>query len=250
MINWLPNQGQFMNKTIPQSAYTPAKSWQMFDQISNHYDLLNRLLSLGLDKNWRRELKYYLPEGTDLSLLDLATGTGDVLLTLIKAPSIATGHGIDLSKNMLQAAQDKITNTGLRSQLTVSEGDAAQIPFENGKFDVVTISFGIRNTESPQKVLSEIFRVLKKNGRALILEFSLPANPVLRSLALFYLRTIVPGIGGLISGNAEAYRYLNRTIEQFPCGESFCDLMQEAGFRIVRFDPLTFGIATIYQGTK
>lgn len=239
-----------MHDTTPQSAYTPAKSWQMFDQISARYDILNRLLSLGLDKNWRKELKYYLPEGTNLSLLDLATGTADVLLTLIKSPAIATGHGIDLSQKMLEIAREKIAAAGLKSQVTVSEGDAAQIPFASETFDVVTTSFGIRNTESPQKVLSEMLRVLKPNGRALILEFSLPANPLMRTLALFYLRTIVPLIGGLISGNAAAYRYLNRTIEQFPSGESFCDLMQEAGFRIVRFNPLTFGIATIYQGTK
>ena len=222
----------------------------MFDQISARYDLLNRLLSLGLDKNWRTELKYYLPGGSNLKLLDLATGTGDVLLPLIKSPAIATGQGIYISQNMLKIAQRKITAAGLESQVTVSEGDAARIPFENEQFDVVTISFGIRNTESPQKVLSEIFRVLKKNGRALILEFSMPANPIMKTLAVFYLRAIVPLIGGLISGNAEAYRYLNRTIEQFPSGESFGDLMGEAGFRIVRFNPLTYGIATIYQGTK
>ena len=182
--------------------------------------------------------------------MDLATGTGDVLLTLIKSPAIATAQGIDLSQNMLKIAQEKITAAHLKSQVIVSEGDAAKIPFENEQFDVVTISFGIRNTEFPQKVLSEMFRVLKQNGRALILEFSLPANPLMRALALFYLRTLVPLIGGLISGNGEAYRYLNRTIEKFPSGESFCDVMQEAGFRIVRFNPLTFGIATIYQGTK
>lgn len=239
-----------MTKSTSEYIYSPDKSWQIFDRISSKYDFLNHLLSLGLDTNWRRELKFFLPERSDQSLLDLATGTGDVLLVLSKDPRIGSAYGLDRSKSMLDLAQKKIAAAGLKSSIKLMEGNAAQIPFESETFDVVTMAFGIRNTESPPAVLQEMVRVLKRGGRALILEFSLPENVLLRWVSLFYLRRIVPFVGGLISGDRPAYRYLNKTIESFPYGDDFCDLMNNACFSVVRYQPLTFGIATIYQGTK
>ena len=228
-----------------------ADSWRMFDDISAKYDYLNRLLSLGLDKNWRKNLLVHLPNRIHLTALDLATGTADVpLLLAYNSFQIDSISGIDLSEKMLKHGEFKVKVAGLQDKIALAHGDAAQIPFADESFDVVTIAFGIRNTESPQKVLSEMFRVLKKNGRALILEFSLPHDPLLRSLGILYLRSVVPFLGGLIAHNYRAYKYLNRTIENFPCGEAFCKLMEDAGFNIVRGHPLTFGVATIYQGDK
>ncbi len=228
----------------------------MFDAISPRYDLLNRLLSFGLDVYWRRQLARFLPEnvaGTacGMSLLDLATGTADVLLTLLKNnPRIRAGFGIDLADKMLDIGRRKVAREGFEGRISLQHGDARQIPYNDKTFDVVTMAFGIRNVEEPAVVLREMRRVLKPGGRALILEFSLPHNRILRAAHLFYLRSVVPAIGGLVSGHSEAYRYLNQTIERFPCGAAFCAIMQDAGFQNVNAHPLMGGIATIYVGEK
>ncbi len=238
---------------IQQEKFTlpKAESWQMFNAISSKYDPLNHLLSLGLDYGWRRSLTIWLPNRRKLKLLDLATGTGDVLITLLKRSSdIESACGIDLADAMLKIAQQKVQTAHLTEKISLQHGDAGQIPYPSENFDVVTMAFGIRNIPVPEKVLSEIFRVLKKNGRVVILEFSLAPNRIFRSLQLFYLRHIVPAIGAMISGNFQAYRYLNQTIEKFPYGEAFCNLLETAGFQIVSAQPLTFGIATIYKGDK
>lgn len=225
----------------------------MFDAISPRYDLLNRLLSLGLDIFWRRQLVRFLPVGAgcDLSLLDLATGTADVPLTLVRqSKNIEHAVGIDLADKMLAIGREKITLANLADKITLSHGDANHIPFEDNVFDAVTIAFGIRNVEDHNQVLREMRRVLKPRGRAIILEFSLPENKALRATHLFYLRVVVPAIGGLVSGHGEAYRYLNQTIETFPYGDDFCALMELCGFKKVKAHPLMGGIATIYEGEK
>lgn len=225
----------------------------MFDEISPRYDLLNRLLSFGLDVFWRRQLVRFLPvrTGRDLSLLDLATGTADVPLTLVRrSKNIEYAVGIDLADKMLAIGREKVTRAKLEDKILLSRGDASHIAFNADVFNVVTMAFGIRNVENPLQVLREMHRALKPQGRALILEFSLPENSTLRALHLFYLRTVVPTIGGLISGHGEAYRYLNQTIERFPCGAAFCAIMADAGFHNVTAHPLLGGIATIYRGDK
>jgi len=232
--------------TIPK-----AESWRMFDKISSKYDLLNHLLSFGLHIVWRKKLSQFLTDKKGQSVLDLATGTADVLLSLFKNNSnIKKGHGIDLADKMLAIGREKVAQRGLSKKITLKHGDATKIPFETNIFDASTISFGIRNVTDPSDVLNEMYRVLNINGRALILEFSLPTNAMLRTLHLFYLRTVVPIIGALVSGHYQAYKYLNQTIEAFPYGNSFCDLMRKAGFQNVKANPLLFGIATIYQGDK
>lgn len=221
----------------------------MFDRIAHRYDLLNRLLSLGQDVVWRKKVAAHLPDLAQMQVLDLATGTGDLLLTLARRnDNVAGGVGIDLAEKMLEIGRQKITRQGLDGMLRLQAGDAVQIPFDDQQFDAVTISFGIRNVLDVPRSLSEMRRVLNPGGRALILEFSLPANALLRKLYLFYFRHVLPRIGGLISGDSYAYRYLNETVETFPYGEAFCELMRQAGFEAVRMTPLTFGIATIYQG--
>lgn len=230
---------------------TPTDTWKIFDQISSKYDILNTILSLGTHDRWRKKLCRFFPKTNNIKILDLATGTADVLLTAIKLnPNITTAFGIDLSEKMLAVGNEKITNRKLNNKITLSKDDAQNISFDANIFDCTTIAFGIRNTENPSLVLKEMYRVLNENGRALILEFSLPKNKIFCSIYLFYLRNILPSIGHLLSGNSHAYKYLNQSIEAFPCGEDFCHLMRNASFTNVKYHTLSGGIATIYQGNK
>jgi len=231
----------------------PARneSWRMFNRISGSYDLVNRLLSFGIDVRWRKRIARHLPGGEALHVLDLATGTADQLLHLSAASHrMGKGIGMDLADGMLEVGRKKVGDRGLAEKISLEVGDATNIPADAGQFDATTISFGIRNVPDVSAALREMRRVLKPGGRALILEFSLPRNRLIRALHLFYLRRVLPRVGGIVSGDTEAYRYLNRTIEAFPYGDAFCDLMREAGFERVQATPLTFGVATIYQGDK
>lgn len=228
-----------------------AQVWQMFDRIAPRYDLLNRLLSFRRDVAWRKRMGRMIPEGPELTLLDIATGTADQILSLMAAtPRIKRSIGVDMSEGMLDYGRKKIARLGWEQRVQLKTGDAMRIPEADRAFDVATMSFGIRNVLNVSGALREIQRVLKPGGRALILEFSTPANPVFRPLYFFYLRHILPRLGGIISGDSTAYKYLNRTIETFPSGENFCVLMREAGFVRVKATPLTFGIASIYQGDR
>ena len=233
-------------------ATNPSRenNWQMFDRIAHRYDLLNHLLSFDIDRRWRRRVNEFLPKGDRLDVLDLACGTGDQLLALYSGGRVQSGVGIDLAENMLALGRRKIDAAGLGDRLQLQTGDAQRLAFADGTFDVVTISFGIRNMVDVGLALCEMLRVLRPGGRALVLEFSLPRSRLTRSVYLFYLRHILPRLGRALSGNSEAYRYLNRTIETFPDGEAFCRLMTDSGFNRVRHSPLTFGIATIYAGDK
>ncbi len=240
-------------QTFDMKKDLPSRSevWKMFDRIAHRYDLLNRLLSFGQDVIWRRKVAKQLRNIPDQHVLDLATGTADLLLTVYQNhPSVQTGVGIDLAEKMLEIGRQKIAERNLDQQLNLQIGDATNIPFSDDTFDAVTIAFGIRNVENLKKSLREMHRVLKPKGRSVILEFSLPANHFIRAVYLFYFRNILPKVGALISGDKYAYRYLNETVESFPYGDDFCGLMKAVGFRKIRSTPLNFGIATIYQGDK
>lgn len=223
----------------------------MFDRIAPRYDLLNRLLSGRRDVAWRNAMAQYLPAGERLLVLDLATGTADVLISLARRASrVQGGLGVDPAGAMLSLGQEKLAAKGLSGRFRLARGDAAAPPVAAASVDAVTIAFGIRNVADAPTALAEMHRVLKPGGRSIILEFSLPGNALFRRVYLLYFRHVLPRIGGLISGDPSAYRYLNATVEEFPYGEAFCELMREAGFREVTAQPLTFGIATIYCGTK
>lgn len=224
---------------------------KMFDRIAHRYDLLNRMLSMGQDLVWRKRVARHLPQRKNLRVLDLATGTGDLLIQMSrKSANISGGIGIDLAEKMLEIGRDKLKSRQLDKKLSLQTGDAMAIPFTNSQFDVVSIAFGIRNVLDVPTSLAEMYRVLNDGGRVLVLEFSLPGNWLLRKLYLFYFRYILPLVGSVISGDSYAYRYLNKTVETFPYGVEFCKLLSEAGFQNVTFTPLTFGIASIYQGDK
>ncbi len=224
---------------------------RMFDRIAPTYDLLNHLLSLGRDFSWRRKTIRQLDARRDLKVLDLATGTGDMLITLFRErPGITEATGLDISENMLAVCREKLGKRGLADRARLVCGDASKMLFADGAFDAATMAFGIRNTADASATLREIHRVLKPGGTALILEFSLPACPVTRWFYLRYLRLAVPFVGALVSGDRQAYRYLNVSIEGFRQPAEFCRLMQEAGFRDVSVIPLTHGVASIYKGVK
>lgn len=233
-------------KTIPSRE----KVWQMFDRIAHRYDLLNHLLSLGQDIRWRLKVKEALPDKTGLEMLDLATGTGDQIFYLIKDARIKHAVGIDLAAKMLEIGHRKAAQRGLSQSVQFKTGDACALEFAQNTFDIVTISFGIRNVMNLEQVLNQMYRVLKPGGRAIILEFSLPEPNLFRRLYLFYFRKILPRLGTLVSGDAYAYRYLNQTVETFPFGEDFCKLLTRAGFTKVNLRPLTFGIVSIYLADK
>lgn len=223
----------------------------MFDRIAPVYDILNHLLSFGRDFSWRRRLAEGIDKNEKLRVLDLATGTGDILITLLDRNSnIAEAVGLDISENMLAVCRRKMTRRKLADCIKLVRADVTASGLTGESFDVVTMGFGIRNTPDALGTLTEIYRLLKPGGTALILEFSMPANRIFRSCYLFYLRFFVPLFGRLLSGDNNAYSYLDKSIESFHRSDDFCRIMQKAGFSNVSATPLTFGVACLYHGAK
>ena len=224
---------------------------ETFNEISKTYDLTNRVLSFGIDTYWRKKLKKEFPQKKAMNLLDLATGTADQLISLVKNnPQIETAIGLDLAEGMLQIGSKKLKKHSLDSIASLQVGNAEQLDFADDSIDCITMSFGIRNLKTPLNCMKESYRCLRDGGRLLILEFSIPKNPIVKTLHLTYLRHILPTVGGLISKKKEAYKYLNETIEDFPYGTEFCNLLKEAGFKKAIAKPLTFGIASLYIAEK
>lgn len=222
---------------------------EIFNDIAPKYDLLNHFLSLNIDKRWRRKaIKYIRPEEKGL-LLDVACGTGDFSIAAHRA-GVQQVTGIDISANMVAIGQKKVEALGLAPYITLQAGDSEQIEFEDGHFDVVTVAFGVRNFEHLEAGLKEMQRVLKKGGKVIILEFSMPEHFPMKQLYRFYFRHILPVLGGWISGNKGAYTYLPESVMKFPQGKKFMDIMKECGFQRARQQKLTFGIASIYVGVK
>ena len=246
----MSNNFENLSADRPLSA-RQRENARMFDRIAHRYDFLNRLLSLRRDVVWRRRLTDHLPSGSRLHLLDVATGTGDLLLSLADhSGRIDCGVGLDLAGRMLEIGKTKIDSSSHDDSMALILGDGAMMPFPNDCFDVVSIGFGIRNFADTSQGLREFYRVLKPGGRLLVLEFSLPTSRILYYGYLAYFRFVLPILGRLLSGDAAAYRHLNRSVESFPYGQEFCDLMTEAGLVDVGVTPLTFGVASIYQGDK
>lgn len=228
-----------------------ADSYRMFDRISPRYDFLNHLLSFGRDRGWRREVSRIVRESRHQSILDLACGTCDLILSAFEEnDDIHCGVGIDMAGKMLSIGKEKVSRKHLDARICLVRGDGMRIPLGRETVDLAMIAFGIRNMNDPHKSLSEIHRVLKSGGRLVVLEFSIPKNRVSRVAYLAYFRYILPLVGGILSGDLRAYQYLNRTVENFFSDSAFGRMMENAGFRDLRFMPLTFGITTIYSGDK
>jgi demethylmenaquinone methyltransferase/2-methoxy-6-polyprenyl-1,4-benzoquinol methylase len=215
----------------------------MFGSIARRYDIANHLLSCGMDFCWRRHAAKIVTDWRPYRVADLATGTGDLALALQKKLPEAEITGIDFLPEMLELAKRKGVH-----QIVLA--DAMNLPFGDGSFDCVTIAFGLRNLENWTAGLAEMSRVLKTTGHLLVLEFSLPTMPLLRSAYRFYLHQCLPLLGSFLTGKRNAYNYLGDSIEEFPNGSAMCQLMAENGFMHPTFKPLTGGIVTIYTGTK
>jgi len=222
----------------------------MFNRISPRYDLLNRLLSAGQDMRWRRQAVELLGDLSGKIALDLCCGTGDFIRILLEKYG---GHikvfGADFSPDMLNPAKSRL-NPKNNSNLVLCQADALHLPFTDKSIDAVTIGFGIRNIADRLSALKEIHRVLKPHGRLVMIEPAMPENPIVSLAFSFYFRFIMPIIGGIISGDRKAYKYLNDSVEDFPSPDDFMALIREAGFGHVKAFPHTLGMAMIYFGEK
>jgi demethylmenaquinone methyltransferase/2-methoxy-6-polyprenyl-1,4-benzoquinol methylase len=225
---------------------------QMFDQIAPRYDFVNRFLSAGIDIGWRKKAIRQLLELSPDTILDVATGTADVaLLTyslLPKKPVKITG--IDISTGMLDLGRKKIAARGLEKVIELQTGDSEAINFASGSFDAVTVAFGVRNFAHLEKGLAEMLRVMKPGGKAVILEFSKPVLPGVKTMYNLYTRVVAPQAGRFIAKNQAAYQYLNDSIQAFPEGKAFLEIMQKTGFRNCYKKTLSLGVCTIYCGLK
>jgi demethylmenaquinone methyltransferase / 2-methoxy-6-polyprenyl-1,4-benzoquinol methylase len=233
----------------PQSEGKKVKVEAMFNDIAPKYDFLNHFLSAGIDIQWRKQVTKLLAPSYPKMILDVATGTGDLAIELskLKPKSII---GIDIAKEMLAIGNTKINNKKLQEIIRLDQGDSEKMNFEDNTFDAVTVAFGVRNFENLQKGLKEMNRVMKPGGIVAILEFSKPRKFPMKNLYNFYFKYILPGFGKLVSKNNEAYTYLPKSVENFAEDAGFLKEMELAGFKKVKQKRLTFGISTLYSGTK
>ena len=222
----------------------------MFDRISPKYDALNHLLSLNIDKVWRRKTAKIVSRSHPQAILDLATGTADLAIALAKQNPKAHIIGMDISEKMLEIGNAKIKKQKLENQIELHYGDAAKLPFEDNTFDVVTVAFGVRNFEDLDKGLSEIRRVLKPDGKVFILEFSMPERSLVNQLYRFYFKRVLPRIGKMVSKDPGAYTYLPESVERFPKPTTFLQTLNGNGLHEATARSLTWGIATLYTAHK
>ena len=224
---------------------------RMFDGISGRYDLLNRLLSMGIDIRWRRvALRMLRERGIPGRVLDVATGTADLALALAADLPEAEVIGVDLSEGMLGVGRQKVERNGLRARVRLEQADAENLPFEDGAFDAVTVAFGVRNFENLDKGLGELQRVLRPGGHLMVLEFSRPTSPLVKGLMNLYSRSLMPALGGWLSKDRAAYAYLPASVQVFPEGEAFEERLQRAGLQPLRQRRLSMGISSVYIARK
>jgi len=222
---------------------------KMFDTISGEYDGLNRVISFGIDIKWRQKVVNIVKETNPKTILDIATGTGDLAIQLTQT-SATKIIGLDLSSGMLDIGNLKIKKKGLQDRIEMVLGDSENIPFKDNTFDAITVAFGVRNFETLEKGLKEILRVLKPNGIFVILETSVPSKTPFKQGYKFYTRYILPLIGKVFSKDKNAYQYLSESASVFPYGKTLNNILIKIGFNSVKDFPQTFGVATIYTATK
>ncbi len=221
----------------------------LFDRIAPGYDRLNHLFSLGIDKGWRRKAVRCLATNTG-EVLDVAAGTADFSLALIKQKKARAVVGIDLSEGMLALGRAKVQEAGLTSAITLRQGDVAALPYATARFDAVTCSFGVRNFSQRREGLKEMCRVLRPGGKLVILEFGLPKNKAVHFLYNWYFTRLMPTVGGLLSKDPKAYAYLPASVKSFPYGEPFEQELRDAGFVHVQQQSLSCGICILYTAEK
>lgn len=222
----------------------------LFDRIAKHYDFLNHLLSLNIDKRWRRKAVSSLPHQDKQTCLDVAIGTADLSIELLRQAPDTTIQGIDLSSEMMNIGKEKVQEKGLDSSVSFINASALDMPFEDNSFDIVMCGYGVRNFSDLDKGLSEMQRVLKPEGQLMILEFSYPDNRLIAWAYDIYFSHILPLVGRVVSKDKSAYSYLNKSVKTFVWGDKMKQRIEQAGFSACTYKPLTFGITTIYTATK
>lgn len=244
--------------TQPEAESKKDQVARMFDNIAHSYDFLNHFFSLGIDVLWRKKamrmLKKHLkgqPTSGEIHLMDMATGTADFALEAMRS-GIANVRvtGVDISPGMLAIGRKKVERKGWTDRVTLMEGDSADLPFDDATFDGYTVAFGVRNFEKLEAGLTEMHRTLKPGGLGVVLEFSKPTVFPLKQIFHFYFHTLMPGVGKLVSKDASAYTYLPESVEAFPEGSDFMDILKKCGYRECQMHRLTGGIASIYTGIK
>jgi demethylmenaquinone methyltransferase/2-methoxy-6-polyprenyl-1,4-benzoquinol methylase len=237
---------------VPDSRSDLSKKAQvadMFNNIAARYDFLNHLLSMGIDKGWRRKAIAEVKEVNPNVILDVATGTGDLA---IAASKIKPQHivGVDIAEQMLEVGRKKIKEKGLDKVITLQSGDSEALPFVEGAFDAITCAYGVRNFEHLEAGLRDMNRVLRTGGKVAILEFSQPQKFPIKQIYKFYFKNILPLLGKMVSKHSRAYTYLPESVMAFPEGRKFCEILESCGFKDARARPLTFGITTLYTAYK
>ncbi len=222
---------------------------KMFDTISKEYDGLNRVISFGIDVKWRKKVVNIISKQEPRTILDIATGTGDLAINLVKTKASKI-IGLDISSGMLEVGKQKIAKKNLNETIEMVLGDSENLPFDDNSFDAITVAFGVRNFENLNKGLSEILRVLKPKGTFVILETSVPTKAPFKQGYNIYTKGIMPLIGKLFSKDKAAYSYLSESASVFPYGEALNNILYEIGFINAKALPQTFGVATIYTATK
>lgn len=222
----------------------------MFNNISGTYDFLNHFLSLGIDILWRKKAIKELVSIQPRVMLDVATGTGDFAFEAIKKLNPEKVVGVDISEGMLNVAREKITQRNLQTVFSVQLGDSEGLQFEDNTFDAITVAFGVRNFENLEKGLADMYRVLKPDGKIVILEFSKPKAFPVKQAYQIYFKQVTPFFGKVFSKDKRAYEYLPESVAAFPDGEEFLSMLNEVGFKSTKQQQLTFGISSIYVGIK
>lgn len=241
-----------MTKVKPYKDSDLGKKEQvtkMFDTISGDYDGLNRVISFGIDVKWRKKVVKIVQEAQPQTILDIATGTGDLAINLAQTQADKI-IGLDISSGMLEIGKQKVSKKGLDHKIEMVLGDSENMSFKDNTFDAITVAFGVRNFETLEKGLKEIYRVLKPNGKFVILETSVPVKTPYKQGYNLYTKHILPVIGKLFSKDQNAYKYLSESASVFPYGEALNNILREIGFINVEDFPQTFGVATIYTSSK
>ncbi|HEU0111245.1 MAG TPA: bifunctional demethylmenaquinone methyltransferase/2-methoxy-6-polyprenyl-1,4-benzoquinol methylase UbiE [Flavisolibacter sp.] len=244
---------QFSHDSIKPFKEEGSKKEQvseMFDVIAPRYDFMNRFLSAGIDKFWRRKAIAYFKKDAPQTLLDVATGTGDMAITAAKMLHPQQIVGIDISEKMLEIGRNKIEKQELGTKITLYSGDSETINFADDTFDGVMVAFGVRNFENLEKGLQEIFRVLKPGAQLVVLEFSKPRLPGIKQLYNFYMGKVAPQMAKWFNQNKKAYQYLNESAKAFPDRRLFIEILKKTGYSVTSFKPLSLGICCIYSGRK
>ncbi|HYV91074.1 MAG TPA: bifunctional demethylmenaquinone methyltransferase/2-methoxy-6-polyprenyl-1,4-benzoquinol methylase UbiE [Chitinophagales bacterium] len=243
---------EMKEQVVPYVASSLSKKKQveqMFDRIAFRYDLMNHLLSFGIDVSWRKKIVKSLRLLQPKTILDVATGTADVALLLsnLQAEKII---GIDISDEMLEIGRKKIAEKNLSNKITLQNADSENLPFEGNNFEAVTVAFGVRNFEHLEKGIQEIYRVLKPGGTFVVLEFSKPKHFPFKQLYQFYFTTVCPLLGKWITRDKQAYQYLYRSVQVFPEGQKFLNILERMGFEQLQCKSLSFGISSLYTARK